>query len=401
MALTPEQEILGANPELQDVGRQRKLADLLMAQGMQQPQGQMISGYYVAPSFAQQLNPLANILAGQAVGERADTKQLELAAALRGKQQRDIAQFGELLKVDPNKAYQFAAQSQVPQLRDAALKRMMPQEFDLAEGAKRYMTLPDGTVKEVAAGGQKPRAPIQIDTGTAIELRDPTDPTKVLSRIPKSQMPTAGQVVEREDGTYLIDTRTGQARPVMGQGGQPLVGGGKPLTETQSNAVAFGARAIEANRIATELENKGVTNTGVIRSVVGGIVGQAPIVGERLEQGVRSAFNPVPSALGGPSGEQQQVDQARRNFISAVLRKESGAAIAPSEYANEEKKYFPQIGDTQKTIEQKQEARKLAIKALEAQAGPSGTRQINKIVSEIGTSGTGGVVDFNSLPKGR
>jgi hypothetical protein len=401
MALTPEQEILGANPELQDVGRQRKLADLLMAQGMQQPQGQMISGYYVAPSFAQQLNPIANILAGQAVGERADTKQLELAAALRGKQQRDIAQFGELLKVDPNKAYQFAAQSQVPQLRDAALKRMMPQEFDLAEGAKRFMTLPDGTVKEVAAGGQKPRAPIQIDTGTAIELRDPTDPTKVLSRIPKSQMPTAGQVVEREDGTYLIDTRTGQARPVMGQGGQPLVGGGKPLTETQSNAVAFGARAIEANRIATELENKGVTNTGVIRSVVGGIVGQAPIVGERLEQGVRSAFNPVPSALGGPSGEQQQVDQARRNFISAVLRKESGAAIAPSEYANEEKKYFPQIGDTQKTIDQKQEARKLAIKALEAQAGPSGTRQINKIVSEIGTSGTGGVVDFNQLPTGR
>jgi hypothetical protein len=85
MALTPEQEILGANPELQDVSRQRKLAELLMAQGMQQPQGQMVSGYYVAPSFTQQLNPIANILAGQAVGSRADTKQNELAAALRGK----------------------------------------------------------------------------------------------------------------------------------------------------------------------------------------------------------------------------------------------------------------------------------------------------------------------------
>jgi hypothetical protein len=85
MALTAEQQALDFNPELQDVSRQRKLAELLMAQGMQQPQGQMISGQYVAPSWTQQLNPIANILAGQAIGERADTKQQELAQALRGK----------------------------------------------------------------------------------------------------------------------------------------------------------------------------------------------------------------------------------------------------------------------------------------------------------------------------
>jgi hypothetical protein len=53
-------------------------------------------------------------------------------------------------------------------------------------------------------------------------LRDPTDPTKVLSRIPKSQMPTAGQVVETANGPMLINTRTGAAQPIMGAGGQPL-----------------------------------------------------------------------------------------------------------------------------------------------------------------------------------
>jgi hypothetical protein len=219
--------------------------------------------------------------------------------------------------------------------------------------------------------------------------------------IQKGREGPAGQIVERDDGTFLVNTRTGQATPVMGQGGQPLMGGGKPLTETQSNAVAFGARAIEADKIVTNLEKQGVTNTGVLRTIAGGIVSQAPIVGEKLEQGVRSAFNPIPSVLGGPSGEQQQVDQARRNFITAVLRKESGAVISPTEYKDEERKYFPQIGDTDKTITQKQEARRLAIKALEAQAGPSGTRQINKIVNEMGTGGTSGVVDFNQLPTGR
>jgi len=80
--------------------------------------------------------------------------------------------------------------------------------------------------------------------------------------------------------------------------------------------------------------------------------------------------------LGGPSAQQQQVDQARRNFITAVLRKESGASISPSEFANEEKKYFPQTGDTDTVIKQKQDARELAIKAMGIQAGPQGARNI-------------------------
>jgi hypothetical protein len=126
-----------------------------------------------------------------------------------------------------------------------------------------------------------------------------------------------------------------------------------------------------------------------------------PFVGEQLEQGVRSTFNVAPTFLGGTNEQQQQVEQARRNFVSAVLRKESGAAIGVDEYKNEERKYFPQAGDTAKVIEQKQKARELAIKALEAQAGPSGVRQIKNITSQIQGGESGGVVDFNQLPTGR
>jgi hypothetical protein len=85
-----EQEALTFNPELQDVSRQRKLAELLMASGLQQPQGQMISGRYVAPSWTQMLNPMANILAGQAIGERADTEQLKIAQALKQQQMSEV-----------------------------------------------------------------------------------------------------------------------------------------------------------------------------------------------------------------------------------------------------------------------------------------------------------------------
>lgn len=365
----------------QALNRQQQMAQLLMQQGQQMPQGQMVSGRYVAPSFFQYAAPLAQTFVGTRLAEKGDKAALDLAAKLRETQSKEIEQFGELMKTDPAAAYRLAAQSYVPELRATGVKKMMPEEVTLGEGQKRFMVMPDGTTRVVAQGEEKFKPPLQVDTGTTIEFRDPRDPTKVLQVIPKSQMPTAGQVVEREEGTFLVDTRTGQAKPVVGPQGQALVGG-KPLTETQSNAVAFGMRAVEANKLATDLESRGFTNTGVIRTAVGGTMGQAPIVGEKLEQGVRSTFNVLPQALGGPSPEQQQVDQARRNFITAVLRKESGAVIGPNEYRDEERKYFPQLGDSEAVIKQKQDARKLAIQALEAQAGPSGKRLIEKNVGQ-------------------
>jgi len=150
----------------------------------------------------------------------------------------------------------------------------------------------------------------------------------------------------------------------------------KPLTESQGNATAYGMRMAEANKILTDLEKKGVTNTGILRSAVGGTVGLTPFIGDKLQEATNALINPLPTFLGGPSAQQQQVDQARRNFITAVLRKESGASISPSEFANEEKKYFPQTGDTDTVIKQKQDARELAIKAMGIQAGPQGARNI-------------------------
>jgi len=50
-----------------------------------QPQGQMISGHYVAPSWTQQLAPLASGIAGQSMNAKLDEKQLKLAETLRAK----------------------------------------------------------------------------------------------------------------------------------------------------------------------------------------------------------------------------------------------------------------------------------------------------------------------------
>jgi hypothetical protein len=157
--------------------------------------------------------------------------------------------------------------------------------------------------------------------------------------------------------------------------GVPFRGKGTALTESQGNATAYGMRMREANAILEPLETAGKTNTGVIKGVVGGTLGLVPFIGEKLEDASGSIFNALPQVLGGLSPKQQQVMQARINFITAILRKESGAAIGANEFATAEKNYFPKPGDDAATIAQKQQARKTAIRAMEIQAGP-GARQM-------------------------
>ena len=172
--------------------------------------------------------------------------------------------------------------------------------------------------------------------------------------------------------TSVLDQQAPATAPMAGT---PLRGKGTALTESQGNATAYGMRMKEANAILEPLENAGKTNTGLIKGAVSGAVGLVPFIGDKLEDVSGSIFNALPQVLGGLSPEQQKVAQARINFITAILRKESGAAIGASEFATAEKNYFPKPGDDAATIAQKQAARKTAIKAMEIQAGP-GAKQM-------------------------
>lgn len=62
-------------------------------------------------------------------------------------------------------------------------------------------------------------------------------------------------------------------------------------------------------------------------------------------------------------------DQAERNFVNAVLRRESGAAIADSEFKSAEQQYFPRAGDPPSVLEQKRTNRELALQGIKAEAG--------------------------------
>ena len=342
----------------QELNRKQQMAQLLMQQGQQTPQGQVISGRYVAPSFTQNLANLAQTGVGAYLQNKGDKQALELATKLReGKLGTQQALMEALNAGDTKKALSIAT-------------------------ADQY-------------GAGKEFIPALI--GSVI----PKTPEKVAEyNIAKAEGFKGTLNDYLQQMTPYQNAQLGIERQKLGMEQQKLaneLGGGK-LTESQGNATAFGMRAKESNALLGQLEQSGVKNTGVVRSAVASTFGMTPFIGEKLEQGVSSAMNVLPSALGGPNAAQQATDQARRNFVTAVLRKESGAAISPSEFANEAQKYFPQPGDTDSVIRQKQNARETAIKALEIQAGPGANiiRQLPTPKLDVG--GAKRVVNFNDLP---
>lgn len=117
----------------------------------------------------------------------------------------------------------------------------------------------------------------------------------------------------------------------------------KPLNDTQSKALLFGSRMREADKVLESLAKAGT---------------KASVPGSRAGYGIGS----VVTALS--SSQQQQLDQAKRDFLSAVLRRESGAVISDSEFDNGDKQYFPQIGDGKDVIAQKARNRKLATDGI-------------------------------------
>ena len=86
--LTPEQML-----QQQQILRNQKMSEMLLQKGMEQPQGQMISGHYVRPSIFQNLAGLANTYVGQQGIKEADQAQLDLAKQLRADETSAMTDF--------------------------------------------------------------------------------------------------------------------------------------------------------------------------------------------------------------------------------------------------------------------------------------------------------------------
>jgi hypothetical protein len=136
------------------------------------------------------------------------------------------------------------------------------------------------------------------------------------------------------------------AAPIPGILSTGAVGGGK-LTDGQANAATFAERMAAAEQRVQPFE-------GVLTSASQNVRANIPLLGNFLA-----------------SPEYQVARQAQEDWVTANLRKESGAVIGDGEMDREIKKYFPQPGDSKEVISSKLESRGIAAQGMRRAAGPA------------------------------
>ena len=174
-----------------------------------------------------------------------------------------------------------------------------------------------------------------------------------------------GAVIRYEFKATASKPATEQRVDVLGPDGVTLIGQRDPktnafhpiapakqapdakFTEGQAASALYADRMQSAEKLIRDNSAAGLNPRGKVLESV-------PLVGNYFQ-----------------TNEYQQLEQARRDFINAVLRRESGAVISDAEFANAEKQYFPRPGDKPDVLRNKEKNRQVAIEGLIRAAGPA------------------------------
>lgn len=191
---------------------------------------------------------------------------------------------------------------------------------------------------------------MQLPDGSIVSVNKRTGQTTPIHQGQKPQWTKIGQGPGGEDQYGFVDATSGRVTPspIQQQANNPFAPEGKQ-TEGQANATLYANRMFQAEKI---LRDPKVVDAA--QSVAQRGMGSIPVAGNFM---VSQAY--------------QNFDQAQRDFINAVLRRESGAVISEAEFANARKQYFPVPGDSPQQIQQKLRNRSEAIRGIAGAAGPA------------------------------
>ncbi|HEL3212206.1 TPA: hypothetical protein ACGCGV_000197 [Stenotrophomonas maltophilia] len=144
-----------------------------------------------------------------------------------------------------------------------------------------------------------------------------------------------------------------------GPADKDTLGGPMKLTEGQGKDIVYYSRGRDSNELLRKNGNSLLMTEGGqgARGILDSALQALPWVGD--SGAVNSALSP----------ERKQAKQAAAEFLSAILRKDTGAAITQQEFDIYGPMYLPMPGDDRKTLEQKALAREGALDSIKAGLG--------------------------------
>lgn len=238
----------------------------------------------------------------------------------------------------------------------------------------------------VVADQPEPVEPVLRDVGgTLYDVTDPANPVPVVEAPPEpgwrkatpeeaaSYGAVGGQINEATNEFKPINPPSGMAMRTLPDGTAEIVqgpGAASAFTEGQSKNVIYATRARDA--LATLEETGAEALTG------------------RYDRAMGSIWNPlnwggmgVGRSLQSP--QFQVADQAGQNFLAAILRKDTGAAITAEEMEQYGVIFLPMPGNGPELLEAKRQAREQAVRAIEAGMSPGEIEAMGRALLQGGS----------------
>ncbi len=327
-----------------DLGRQNALHALVQARGPE-----IMAGNQNAMNALSQMG-MAGLEAAQ--GVQMNRQNMDLAQRADARADRQQARLDEQFELNLRQEARLVGAEETARQVAQLEQTLTPLAVLYGQGDRQAFA------QYVAENGLDPQE-FNFDTfqSTAAQYGDVYD--VLVDEIERNAPPDASgrfkvvgsQLIDlqAEGGPQAVLTAPGQEEVVFDAEGNPIVSRGPvgtaaKLTEGQSKDIGFATRA----RDAINTMNAG--DVGELASVAQGVAENVPL-------GVGRQFQ---------TENYQVMANAGTQFLLAVLRKDTGAAVTPSEEKMYGDVFLPRPGDKAPVLAQKARAREIAIASLES-----------------------------------
>jgi hypothetical protein len=344
------------NPEILELNRQRRMAEMLVKQGFETPQGQTVSGGVYVPSHPlQQIANLYSVYAGTKKGKELDTKEVALAKALRAGEAEALTEFNKIKQGTP------AVEGGIYGADNKLTMQTTPDMF----GPNMELNPQYRQIAPVAAVAPNPQAAFE-------KLYSDPRSTQRLRDMAFNKM-TAGPMKVGVDDTLLdpntfkpIFTGAGKTAPDILTAAQMLGIRGTPDTWTPQQTAAVNAQVMSLKRAGAtsiNLPSEGERKAGFMANILDKNIAQM-----QTALGVDpTAVKPnvpasIVSAIAGENvlsrsitpAQRQIIEDSQLDVLDAALTLRTGAAYTREQLLGMRSTYFPRIGDSPETVKAKQ-----------------------------------------------
>jgi hypothetical protein len=268
------------------------------------------------------------------------SKDLALSRALtQANEQVQAIKMSGVKETDQRLALGSIAQNLVAQMSGIGANAAQVEQARMTYMPKQYQTA-DQAILDASMTGDRDLAmraiaADRLSQESAIQLASAREDIATRAQGRAFEQQTKQELLREQFRLKLAETQQENKRP----------------TAEEFKVAGFAKRLGQAESVFSELERTGFDASSV-----------SAAANRNLPNMVRSK-------------EAQKQEQAERNFINAVLRRESGAAISPSEFENAAMQYFPRLGDSPETLAQKRQNRETVIGSFSTE----GSRALEKM----------------------